>query len=189
MPITQQRQMGMFSSEMRFSHGMQIKGASSSYDFVTGGADSVFTQFLTEKSLGDQVDLRAAYYQGSVRLLFSLEALETGTYQYDDDQYGVRLTNNTYLDRYYLYRSNIFDFIKKEQLSGFSHKNEVMIKDRIAPEMIKGVIVADTKARDSLLTVLRNRGITTITQGIENILGVPVERFIHVSSKLSSAII
>lgn len=174
--------MGMLSSETRYAHDMTVIGLSPSADFYTGGADSVFTQFLTEKEFNEQMSLSKLYW-GNIRVLFSLKVLETGTYQYHYDAFGSRKVDWGWSD--YLHRPGILDFTAQEQLDGFHHGHEVMIKERIPPSMITGFIVPSYSIRDALLGRLRYRGITRIEQGIETILGVPVDRFIHISSHLS----
>jgi hypothetical protein len=170
--------MGMISSEMRFDHGMKQKGLSPSADFETGGADSVFTQLLTVKN----ADQKMGFYTGEVRLLFSLNLIETGTYQYSYDAYGER---NYYEDpEKYLKRPGIMDFILKEE-QFFHPGQEVMIKERIPPSMIQGIVVKNETARQELIACLKAKELIVMENGIETILRIPIKQFIHLEGSLS----
>jgi hypothetical protein len=176
--------MGMLSTEMRYSNGIKAVGMSSTTDFYTGGADSVFTQLLTE----ERMDPSELYYQSHVRLLFSLDLLETGTYQYHYDSYGTRKTSNSYAP--YPTRPGILDFIQEENRPaasnpyGWSYNpyggNEVMIKERIPPSFIEGILVHTPQQKIDLISYLTARNLIQ-GQDIEcTILGKPVDQFIRV---------
>lgn len=183
--------MGMLSSEMRYSNGMTISGLSPSSDFFTGGADSVYTQLLTEKNFEEQMSLNSNLYWGNIRVMFSLDLINAGTYQYHTDSYGLRQLGTphgsyTPNELHYLERPNILDFVKEEQQHGFHHGNEVMIKERIDPSMITGVIVPDKQTQTDMLNRLRDLGVVDLGKGKkETILGIPVESFIHIGKTLS----
>ena len=179
--------MGMLASEMRYSHDMRVSGLSPSLDFYTGGADSVFTQFLTEKNFREAMDLNDLYW-GDVRLLFSLDVLEAGTYQYHYDAFGSRQID--WMWGGYLGRPDILAFTEVEQAYGFNFGNEVMIKERISPEMIKGLIVPTTQMRDDLIVRLKLRNAVILDKaGCESIFNIPLERFVHVGTHLSEGML
>jgi heme/copper-type cytochrome/quinol oxidase subunit 4 len=85
--------MGMLSSESRYSGGMNVQGLSPSADFYEGSADSVFTQMITKKQLKKNMPLEdfAYFDEDSFQLIFSREILDTVSYQYIHDNYGSRL--------------------------------------------------------------------------------------------------
>jgi hypothetical protein len=182
--------MGMLSSDMRYRNGMQVGGLSPSSDFYTGGADSVFTQFLTEKEFSKKMSLDNLYH-GDIRILISLDALNTGTYQYNFDAFGTRQINNetSFFDwNSYLNRLNIFQFTAKEN-QYFHHGNEVMIKERLDPSYITGVIVPSVSMRDGLLNTLRSQGLVSSANGVETIMNIPVNKFIRVTDRLSNSLL
>jgi hypothetical protein len=182
--------MGMLSSEVRYRNGMQIGGLSTSSDFQTGGADSIFTQFLTEKEFSEKMSLDNLYY-GDIRILISLDALNTGTYQYNFDGFGSRQVNNEpsfFNWNTYLNRLNIFQFAAKEN-QYFHHGNEVMIKERLDPSYITGVIVSSNSMREGLLNTLRSQGLVSNTNGVETIMNIPVDKFIQVTNRLSHSLL
>lgn len=174
--------MGMLSTETRYENGINVSGLSPSSDFYTGGADSTFTQLITEKSSREGVEFGHFYYQGKVRLLFSVDLLETGTYQYHYDEFGCRLTefpNSTYNSR-----PGIIEFLQEEnQTTSFYPGNEVMIKERISPSSITGIVVQTQTQKNELLGYLRSSHlIQTDAFGVDTILDKPVDRFILVGS-------
>ena len=80
------------------------------------------------------------------------------------------------------------DFVRYEQAAGFTRGNEVMVKERIPPEFITGIIVPTKEARDLLVENFRSKGVIALNlDGEETILNKPVDRFIHVGTELSEA--
>ncbi|HSX03337.1 MAG TPA: hypothetical protein VLG76_01265 [Rhabdochlamydiaceae bacterium] len=184
--------MGMLAPEMRYSNGMAVNGLGPFVDFFSGGGDSVFTQLLTENNFRQQMDLGELYW-GDVRMLFSLDLLETGTYQYHSDALGWRRLiepsdpESVYDWNPYLDRPNIIDFVADEQVSS-SYGHEVMVKERIPPSMIQGLIVPNETVKNNLLSHFRSKNIIGLNpEGHETILNIPIERFIHVGKQLSES--
>ena len=167
--------MGMLSSETRYMNGINVAGISTNADFETGGADSVFTQMLTEHSNPDFLS-----YWGRVRLLISLEAAETGTYQYLKDSYGIRRTDDS-LARY-VTRLGIEEFVNALDRSPELYPgNEVMVKERIPPSYIQGILTEDIDLKKDMIEYLRMKDLIQKTsEGNEIIFGKPVEEFIKV---------
>lgn len=177
--------MGMLSSETRYSNEMSTAGLSPTGDFITGGADSVYTQLLTKADFERERRLSDFYYYGSVQVLFSLEVLETGTYQYYYDSFGFRRTGWDYYEN----RPSIVDFISKQN-AYFFPENEVMVKERIAPNMIKGLIVRDMEMRSALVKHLKLCDLVQQNaQGVDTILGICIDDFIRTSHKLTPDLI
>jgi hypothetical protein len=167
--------MGMLSSEVRFDHGMKIHGMSTISDFYTGGADSIYTQLLTDSTAKKGFQLDNLYW-GDIRLLLSTELLNTGTYQYPADSFGTRKVPGNYQ-----YRPNIFKFADGQE-NYFHWSNEVMIKERVPPSMIKGVVVPDEAMRAKVFDALQVKGLVeTDSLGSKTILGKPAFDFIQVS--------
>jgi hypothetical protein len=166
-------QMGLLSTETRFTNGIGMHGLSSNHDFNYGSVDSVFTQILTERH-GNPDDLG---YSGSIRLLFSLEALESGTYQSMDDSFGSRLVKHPH----YLERPGIVEFIDQFEASSGARGHEIMIKERIDPSYIKGILVAEERIRKQLVDFMRTKElIERDTTGRETLFGRVLDEFIRV---------
>lgn len=174
--------MGMMSSETRRDNEVGKKGLSWGADYFTGGADSVFTQIVTDKNKS----YNDFAYNSEVRFLISPKALENGTYQYHDDAFGTRKTTQNWFWwlNDYLNRDNIFEFLASERID-FNSDNEVMIKERIAPEFITGIVVNNAQMKNGILNYLRERNIVQIDQhGNETIFSKPVDQFISVGNSI-----
>ncbi len=162
--------MGLLSSDVRFTNGIQVNGASSGYDFYTGGSDSVFTQLATQKPF-------ESYYGSPYKFLISLDALETGTYQYFYDEFGSRETDHSYSP--YLTRPGISEFLDAASLHPLNGGHEIMIKERIPPSLIQGIVAESQTYKTALLEHLYQVGLITN----ETIFGVPVDEFVTVASQ------
>ena len=178
--------MGMLSTEVRHTNQMHQNGLSSGFEYQTGGADSVYTQLLTESACKEKRSLSELYHS-KVRLLISLEALELGTYHYHYDMLGNRLIDEEswgWLNGSYAKRENILEFIRKEQRS-FQRRNEVMLKERLSASFFKGLIVSDEKTKADLIHYLEKCNL------IQNqlILNTSVDKFIRVGTHLSEELI
>ncbi len=172
--------MGMMSSETRRDNHVGRPGLSWGADYFTGGADSVFTQIVTDKNKS----YNDFWYHSDVRFLISPKALENGTYQYHDDAFGTRKTWAWWLEAMYLERDNIFEFLDTERAS-FRGDNEVMLKERLAPELITGIVVNDFKMKNGILNYLRDKNIVQLdSSGNETIFSKPVDEFISVGNKI-----
>jgi len=130
-------------------------------------------------------------YFNSIALMFPLEVLETGTYQYHYDSFGKRSheKDSGWWGSDYFSRPGIFDFVQERQTDDTDYwydSNEVMIKERIAPSLIKGVIIRDEKLRMELLEHLRKHDLVKKDgSGCETILGISVDRFLRVATTAS----
>ncbi len=175
--------MGMLSHEMRDDYKIGMEGLSGGADYETGGADSVFTQIITKNS--ESYD--DCWYWGDVRVLISPKVLETGTYQYHDDNFGNRQVDpNWWWGTPYLKRNNIFDFLTVENL-WYQGENEVMIKDRIAPEFITGFVVDDISTKLDLVEYLRKCNLVQKDWfGNETIHSKPIDQFIYVGDAVKA---
>lgn len=132
---------GMMSSETRKSLEIFSQGLSSSADFYSGGADSVFTQMVTEKDCSKGASFGDFYYTSDARLLISLDVLETGTYQYLEDSYGNRhVDDHSMWKRSYLNRLSILEFIEALQSSIHSAANGLEEEWDRVKEYIRGIL-------------------------------------------------
>ncbi len=173
--------MGMLSTEMRYRNGMnQAGGLSPSYDFQTGGADGVFTQLLTKKNFQQKMNLDQLGYWGDVRILFSLDALNSGSYQYHEDNFGIRRVDES--DSPYLTRENVFDFTKEEQRD-WSRTNEVVMP-YIDPQLATTILVPNLQYRHEMMNALRNQGLTSVVGGVETCMGKPLKDFVQATTHL-----
>lgn len=185
--------MGMISSEMRYSNGLPVSGMSVYSDFNTGGADSVYTQMLTEKNCKDNMPFNHLYYQSKVRLLISLDALETGTYQSYFDSFGTRKYEpaSQYSWHPYANRPGIQEFISNvdPHVNPWHSGHEVMVKERIPPSLFKGLVVDSDVTRNNLLDYLRKCQIVQKENGLEKILGIDVNQFVRVGGTVTEEIL
>ncbi|MDP1880604.1 MAG: hypothetical protein Q8K60_06665 [Parachlamydiaceae bacterium] len=174
--------MGLISSEMRFNHGMNVSGLCSVDNFYSGGADSVFTQYVNENNLNN---LDKFGYPGKVRIIFSLDLVNTGTYQYLYDNLGYRYNLsevNQSANYQYINRLNIFKFFKIQKYEN-DQINEIMIKEIIPENKIVGIWIKNEELKSKLMDQLRLKGlIQKNTSGIEMINNKPVDQFIKVNS-------
>ena len=121
--------LGMLSSEIKKEIGLNARGTSSSADFYSGGADSVFSQMITEKNCHDRMNFNDLNYNSDIRLLISLDALEMGTYQYFDDGYGNRKLEPSYWNCDYSSRPGILEFVDNLQNNPNSPERETSPDD------------------------------------------------------------
>lgn len=184
---------GMISSETRHNHHLNAPGLSKHADKQTGGSDNVFTQMITE-SLGSYEEL---YYNSSIRFLFDLEAVESGSHQYVYDLYGTRRRDKSndwgnYLDS----SKGIFDFVSAikskiifDQFRWYLYPgHEIMIKERIAPDFINGIVVENEKIKRDLIKALDRAEMIKRNELGEDILnGKRLEDFIHVGHEVKKA--
>ncbi|MGL5263075.1 MAG: hypothetical protein ACRDAI_00625 [Candidatus Rhabdochlamydia sp.] len=181
--------LGMISQEMKIKH--QINQYGYGWDFPSGGADSIYTQMLMAKDLTPEgIDTRHLDYQSKVRLLISLDALETGTYQYVEGRCGNRIVDdNELFEGSYDNRLNILEFTNTLQQSSDKEEyssNEVMLKDRISPSYFKGFLVDNRETYKELLDHLRTCNLVQKDAlNRETIQGQFVEDFIRISADSS----
>jgi hypothetical protein len=172
--------LGMLSTENRFKMDMGVSGLSSYSDFYTGGADSVFTQMIFKQDIDDKTELDDFYYFGKARLIFSLDPLESCSYQYFYDYYGIRKGDA------YRKRPGLLDFITSPLHKQYYFPgNEVMIKDRIDPKYITAIVVRTEEEKFQLIGNLSKYGLVD-NQG--NILGKPAHQFIKVCHLAADAV-
>lgn len=178
--------MGMLSQEMKAKFQIN-KAGGPGWDYCSGGADSIYTQMLTIKDVvSGGFDTSHLDYQSKVRILISLDVLETGSYQHLKNSFGIRCVDS----EPYLNRLNISEFTKTIQqnrsLNNHYSGHEVMLKERIPPSYFEGFLVNDEETRDGLLNYLRTCDLVKKdSSNRETILGHLVKDFIQVSPSRS----
>ncbi len=176
--------MGFLSTETRILGNISQHGLSNTLIF-SGGADSVFTQLVPDNS----PSFGEYFYPGKVRFLISLDAIESGTYQYHDDDLGVRNPKEFgwFDEDHYLNRPNIIDFVNDEH-QNFHFDNEVMIKERIPPHLIEGILVQNNDLKLDMMEHLRKTNIIQLdSSGNETILSRPAKDFIQVDENITDS--
>ena len=174
---------GLLSTLDRYQAGLFIEGSSSERDLKSGGADGAYARIITEQIA--QVDINEVnfLFSGRVQVLVDLECITQGAFGYNRDKCGEKTgtTGEPSLD--YEGRDNLFDLTG--YLSLTDTKNEVMIKNRIDPKYMKGLVVQSEDDKTHLVKALQKLKIITKHEGVEYILGKPVKEFIHVAPKFS----
>ena len=182
---------GMLSTELRRQANINANGMSPGFDFYSGGADSVFTQLITEKNCREEMPFNDLNYTSKIRFLISLEALESGTYQYFDDLFGNRHIDSSWGDSYSS-RPGILDFVDGLQnapkspyhWSSTYSGHEVMLKERVDPSFFTKIVVANEATRSGLMDYLRERQLIQLNgAGQEMILGAKADQFITVAKQ------
>jgi len=172
--------MGMLSTEMRFGNQLNIKGISSNADLKTGGSDSVFTQLIPSNCFKDAPAAQKLGYFSGIAFTFSLDVLDTGTYQSHDDSFGTREVSPE--SSIYENRPNIFDFVAREQQI-LNRYHEVMVKDLIHPSAITSLLVSDKVLLGKIANHLRSSGLVyKRSDGIEVINNIPLDQFLRTPS-------
>jgi hypothetical protein len=174
--------MGMLSSEMRYANGVNSHGLSPGADLETGGSDSIFTQLVTVENYQEQTPAVDEFnYFDDIAFVFDPSILDTLTYQYDIDSYGTRSLLYGQFSKY-LHRPTVFDFVSNQR-QDFDSSNELMVKDRIPPPYIIGIVVSDEALAQQLPRYLKKNGFTrTEPDGTETIFNIPLEQFIHLTA-------
>lgn len=165
---------GPISSQDRLQAGLMIHGASTGADLETGGGDRVFTRMVNKHLSPKPINFFP--FSGSIQLLIDLEALNAGCYAYNSDKYGIR--NPVHYNYYeYAKRASILDFTATQT------DNEVMLKNRIDPQYIKGAAVQDQAAYEELVKALKEASMVKTIQGKDYVYGKPIEQFIKIAHK------
>lgn len=182
--------MGMLSQELRDKY--QVDGEGFGGPYITGGADSVYTQMLTKvDEISEGFDTSNLNYQSKVRILVSLKALETGTYQHFDDDLGTRLNDNPspmslFFGEVYPNRPSISELTTRIQQKRSDeadwNSHEIMLKERVDPSYFEAFLVNDEETRNGLLNHLRTCNLVQKDSlNRETIQGHLVQDFIRVS--------
>lgn len=137
---------GALSSQDRFQAGLIIEGASSEEDLSLGSGDQVFTRLINKKTISEDIDYFS--FSGQAQIIIDLSVLNRGGYAYDDDEFGEKSS---------LYRNRKSLLTMAKEIS--SDENEVMVKNRIDPKYIKGVVVQSKHQKKQLVQHLKKLGL------------------------------
>lgn len=184
--------MGMLSTEMRDRYQIQAQGLARGGDYMEGGADSVFTQLVPKEVLDGKMRWEDwSSYKSKVRLLYSLKALDLGSYQYLDCEAGNRNPDSSlwgWIDQSsYSTRPNIIeladvlqDSVRKGQPNAH-RSHEVMLKERLDPSYFEGIAVSDEQTKSALGLYLEKAGLMQENAlGERTILGRLFDQFVRV---------
>ncbi|MCH9609204.1 MAG: hypothetical protein S4CHLAM45_04270 [Chlamydiales bacterium] len=171
---------GSMSSQDRFENGWIAHGISSKADLEAGGGDHVYTRLVTRNDI-DQRSIDSYYFSGHVQVLYDLKLLERGGFAFRSDQYGSKKIAS------YRRRLNFVSLARKLMLHG-SSSNEFMIKNRIPPKYIKGLVVPTETDKAELLSALRKAGRIERKGEQEFIKNIDVlaSDFIHVGTRFQT---
>lgn len=172
-------QKGALSTLDRFESGMIVQGASCKGDFEEGAADAVFVRLITENKLKtDDYSL-----SGKIQILYDLALLERGGYAYPDDRFGTKK------NPYYQNRDNLLSLTEMYSTNNGYLSNEVCIRNRIPPQFIKGLVVPDDTCKNKLISEFEKTGlVTTNSEQIKCLNGIPLDHFFHISEIRSPTI-
>lgn len=163
---------GLISTQDRYESGLLVNGASSSFDYSSGGGEYVFTRLVTAKSIEEELRIGGYPYANKAQVLVDISVLAAGGYAYPEDRYGEK--NRSYAETTYATRKPLWEFAEEMNAKDYPIGNEVMIKNRIPPQYIRGLVVQDAKAKASMIEGLTKEGITQIN-------GKPLDQCIYVS--------
>ena len=170
---------GTLSSQDRFWAGAMHTGISSEEDLACGGGDQVFTRLINANLVNEAIDV--FLWHGHVQVLWDLSVTNRVSYGYESDTYGAKSLND---DRYILYANRKSLLELTESLEACDNGNELMVKNRIGPEFIQGLVVDSDEKRKQLIARLRQvKGIVKVENGVEYINGIPLDKFIYSSKK------
>lgn len=113
-------------------------------------------------------------FSGSVQILYDLDVTERVCYMYSSDKYGSKDPN------LYEKRKGIAEVTQKMKASDTD--NELMVKGRIPPQKIRGMVVQDEETKSQLISQLIGNGLVD-SKG--NIMGKPVGAFVQVRPKFN----
>ena len=162
---------GISSTMSRIKQGIQRPAGASMYsDMGTGGADSAFTRLVTGNAQKARKKFSNASVAGDYQIKMSLDVLErTDYYSYTYDNFGSArdIANNG--------KSPIE--LVKDLNSYFGSSNELMFRNGINSRYFTEIMCNSSQERQHLLSELR-------AQGIMDINGIDIEKFITVGSGL-----
>lgn len=171
---------GALSSQDRFQAGLFKKGASSTTDLATGGGDTVFTRCITPELEKNRKNNYA--FQGNIQILYDLDIVNRGAYGYSRDNFGTRQQMSSYATR-----SNLPALAGEINRSVYaSLDNEIMIKNRIDPSNIRGLVVKNEGYKKVMIKKLRAAGVVEKRNDGEYVNGKPIDEFVHVATHFSA---
>jgi len=162
---------GMMSSKARMDHGILTQGASTSSDFLSGGADSVFLRLVTRNQVGKGRRYSDHFMGEGIRVHFDPKLLQrTDWYAQAEDTYG-RTWGPAWEGR----KSGV-EFVKGQAREP-TYGNEVMMRRGVSIEYMTEITVNTEWVRETVIQALR-------ADGWETINGKPVEEIVKVRSEI-----
>lgn len=160
---------GHASSMTRIKTGFMGDGASISDDISTGGADNVFTRVATKFANANGEKYSQSFGSGTYQVIIKPSVTDrTDWYAFHGDHYGTT-KGSRYADR-----PSAMDFFKTEN-GTYNAGNEMMFRHGIDIKDWLGIDCKTQTFKDRLIDALKSEGITQIN-------GTPVEKFIRVNS-------
>jgi len=160
---------GLMSSHERYKRGLLVSGMSTTDDFTSGGADSVFTRIMMERGLTAHVEDEC--HVPAVSILISPRVLErTDWYAYHIDNYGD--TETSVFEK----RLPPDKFFARQIERGFGEMvaNEQMFRTGISVEDFDAIVCYNENTRSNIVESLVN-------DGIDMINGIPTGEFVVVA--------
>lgn len=154
---------GLLASHERYKRGIHKCGMSTSEDFETGGADSVFLRAITDIK-------RMSYYSGDLVLVIDETELDrTDWYAYNSDEYGK---TEPVIFSTRLAPVRFFQALRES----YNVRNELMFRRGVAKEKIKYIVVGyngkeGKEERQRIIKLIRKAGITKFNN-------IPIERIV-----------
>lgn len=160
---------GLSSTNSRNFQGMKVTGSSPVRDMETGGSDSVFTRVGVK---GTTKGFDDCYGGHTYRIIIDPKEMErTDWYAHCGDEYGI--SDGPIMES----RLPATDFIKQMN-SSYSSGNEIMFRHGISKDSFIGISCENSALRADLLKKMKAEGITEIN-------GTPIEKFVRVSQKIA----
>lgn len=175
-------QLGMLSSENRFGFGIYLKGASANADFGSRGAPFTFWRLVSKIPSTHQPDNYPwKDYLSLVYFIVTLDPLQNGQACFHDDCFG---RTNLYNPGSYVnpnIRGGLIEDCEK-----IDEDWEVILKDRVQPQYIAGLLVGTQEDKDVLVEILTElevikNGKVQLTPDVE----IAVDHFIYVGENLT----
>lgn len=158
---------GLTSTTTRFNDGITTRGASSTRDIMTGGADGVFTRIVYENQVGKEY--RYGMF-GDYVFVFDTKALErTDWYAYTSDNFGSTQENS------FKNRHGTAEHMR-ETSRLYWKANELVFRKTLPLDTLKEVRVPSEDVQP-FIDRLKSKGITQIN-------GIPLSKLIKAVSKL-----
>lgn len=164
---------GCLSSQDRLQAGMMVMGASTLRDLMSAGGDTAFARLINDMLINEEIT--SFDFCGDYQLLIDLDACNQGAYGFDDDGFGVKNPSHPAYDSY-VNRQNLIELSETQRAS-----NEIMIKNRIGPEHIRGIVVKNMKVRMDVKKYLNDCGLVEMRGSEQYVLGKPINEFVQIS--------
>lgn len=169
---------GYLSTQDRFMVGEIAMGTSPMEDFSSGGADQVFTRMVTPAMSANEIETYPSH--GIIQVLWDLSVVNRVSYGFDYDHFGNRNPQDKHNFGAFENRTTLKDLAS--QLNQDSINNEVMVKNRIAPDYVRGFVVQTDADKALLIGKLRADGLIYQENGVDMIRGYPLDKFVYLSS-------